>query len=163
LATGNLHLLAISLFFFGYIYEFNLTQEATTLDGEPAITALIENGIMLKEYVKCLIESRYVLKTQLNHLLAVQRFFFWIDYRVKTKQWKDLHKRRNIVQLLKERHEWVAAQIKITKRPAEQQTIARNDRSVLEHMNKWGTMEELLTVCILCTIYFLFLEIAFRN
>jgi predicted component of type VI protein secretion system len=100
----------------------------------------------LKQYLQTLASANYCLKTQLNHLLAIQRLYFWIEFRVSTKQWDNLHKRRNVKQLLAERHKWVAAQIKVSKPAAETETIARNDRTVLEQNNKWASFEELMQV-----------------
>jgi hypothetical protein len=125
------------------------SQDTTALDGEEAISAIVQSAAVLKNYITCLVESHYTLKTQLNHMLALQRLLSWIEYRVNTRQWNELHKKKNVKNLLQERSKWLAAQIKVTKTPAETETIARNDRQALEKQGKWATFEELLQVRLL--------------
>jgi hypothetical protein len=101
----------------------------------------------LQQYVVTLKECGYVLKTQLNHLLALQKLFAWIEYLLTARQrWKSLYEKRNIKTLLRERQEWLEKQVKVTKPAATRETIERNDRISLEEADKWADLSELIEV-----------------
>ncbi len=90
-----------------------------------------------------------MLKTQLNHLLALQKLFAWIEFLLDARQrWKSLYERRNIKTLLRERQEWLEKQIKVIKPAATRETMERNDRIALEEVGKWVDLTELIQVCL---------------
>jgi hypothetical protein len=97
-----------------------------------------------------------VLKTQLNHLLALQKLFAWIEFNVQGRvYWKGLYQKRNIKTLLRERKEWLERQIKVIKPAATQESIDRNDRESLEESGRWLDLKDLLKVdVLLCLLPF---------
>jgi hypothetical protein len=140
-------------------------QQSTGQDGEKAITTIVESYSILQDYVVALKEARYVLKTQLNHLLALQKLFAWISFCVAGKcKWPSLYLRRNIKSLLKDRTEWLERQVKVLKPEATRESIERNDRISLEESDRWVNLNELIKVylfvysCLPCCILIMFVS-----
>ncbi len=101
----------------------------------------------MQSYIITLKEAGYVLKTQLNHLLALQKLFAWIEFCINGKaKWPSLYKRRNMKSLLKERREWLDKQVKVLKPEATRESVERNDRISLEERDTWVDLRELIKV-----------------
>jgi hypothetical protein len=136
---------------FTHLFDY---QQSTGQDGEKAITAIVEGYLLLQDYVVALKEARYVLKTQLNHLLALQKLFSWIGYCIAGKcKWPSLYQRRNIKSLLSDRNEWFEKQIKVVKPDATRESIERNDRISLEESNRWIDLSELIKVPLFICLF----------